>query len=93
MIGEKISPILAEIEATLWEFEAAVGTKPGYSDEGFRASIKIFMSAMLDKMYELQSDESLCIDDRSKMAESLGNSVRSLVKTYTNIDTHDLYAS
>lgn len=53
MIGKKINPILVEIEETLWEFESNYPTKPEYNIDGFRASIKIFMSALMDKMWEL----------------------------------------
>lgn len=91
MIGKKISPILVEIEETLWEFEAYNGTKPEYTLDGFRASIKIFMSALMDKMWELQGNEKLSLEDRSAMAEKVGNEVRKLVKVYTDIDTHKLY--
>ena len=90
-IGQKLSPILTEIEDTLWEFEANRGTKPGYPIEGFRAAIKIFMSVLMDKIWELQSDEKITIDDRIKMVEKAGQDVRSLIKTYTDIDTHSLY--
>jgi hypothetical protein len=91
MIGEKISPILVEIEETLWEFEYYNGTKPNYTIEGLRASIKIFMSTMMDKIWELQEEEKIDPEDRVKMVEKLGNDVRNIVKTYVNIDTHDLY--
>ena len=47
MIGKKLSPVLEEMEATLWEYEAFNGAKPNYTLEGFRASTKIFMSALL----------------------------------------------
>lgn len=91
MIGEKLSPILVEIENTLWEFEANVGMKPNYTLDAFRASIKIFMSTMMDKMWELQGSEILEMDDRIAMAEKLGNELNKMVKTYTNIDTKNLY--
>ena len=90
-IGEKLSPVLAEIEQTLWEYEAWGGGQPHYTDEGFRAAVKIFMSVLMDKMYILQEKEGFVIDDMEVMATSLGSQVRSLVKTYCDIDTHDLY--
>jgi len=90
-IGEKLSPILIEIENTLWEFEANNGTKPNYSSEGFRAAIKIFMSVLMDKIWELQQDEQFEMNDRINMVVKAGEEVRVLVKTYTGIDCHDLY--
>jgi len=91
MIGQKISPILSEIEQTLWEFEAAGGFKPEYTTEGFRGAIKIFMSALLDKMWELQQDEAMDLETRASMAEKAGKEVRSFIKKYTGIDSCDLY--
>lgn len=90
-IGEKLSPVLNEIEQTLWEYEAWGGEQPHYTDEGFRAAVKIFMSALMDRMYSLQDKEDLVLQDRGAMAESLGRQVRLLVKTYCDIDTHELY--
>ena len=87
-LGEKLSPILSEIEDTLLDnYE----TKPGFDNEGFRASIFIFQSALLDKMWELQEKENLPIETRADMAEKCGEAIRSLVKTFTDIDTHNLY--
>ena len=91
MIGKKFSPILEEIEATLWEFEHNSGAKPEYTIEGFRAGIKIFMSVLMDKIWELQDGEGIKIDDRIKMVTKAGEDVRKLVKIYTDIDTVELY--
>jgi len=91
MIGEKLSPVLSEIESTLIEYELNVARPPQYTDEGFRAAIKIFLSAMLDKMWKLQENEDIDIDTRANMAEKLGNEIRNIVRIYTNIDTHSLY--
>lgn len=91
MIGEKLSPVLSEIESTLIEYELNVARPPQYTNEGFRAAIKIFMSAMLDKMWKLQENENIDIDARADMAEKLGNELRNMVRIYTNIDTHSLY--
>lgn len=91
MIGKKLSGILHEIELALLEFEANVTRPPEYTDEGFRAAVKIFMSAMLDKMWKLQENEDIDIDARADMATKLGNELRNMVRVYTNIDTHNLY--
>ena len=91
MIGEKLSSVLSEIESALIEFEINVARPPEYTDEGFRASVKIFLSVMLDKMWKLQEDEGIDINTRADMAEKLGNEIRNIIRVYTNIDTHDLY--
>jgi hypothetical protein len=91
MIGKKLSPVLSEIESTLMEFEINVAKPPEYTDEGFRAAVRIFLSAMLDKMWKLQEDEGIDINTRADMAEKLGSEIRNIVRVYTNIETHDLY--
>jgi hypothetical protein len=91
MIGKKLSPILSEIESALIEFEINVAKPPEYTDEGFRASVKIFLSVMLDKMWKLQEDEEIDINTRADMAEKLGTEIRNIIRVYTNIDTHSLY--
>ena len=91
MIGKQISPILTEIENTLWEFEANRGIKPEYTTEGFRAATKIFMSVLMDRIWELQEAEKMEMQDRINMVEKAGADVRALIKTYTNIDCHKLY--
>lgn len=90
-IGQKLSPILVEIENTLWEFEALNGQKPNYTIDGFRAGIKIFMSVLIDKIWELQQNENIDMDDRINMANKVGEEIRKLVKIYTDIDCHKLY--
>ena len=90
MIGKRISPILEEIENTLWEFEVR-GMKPEYTKEGFRAGIKIFASVLVDKIWELQQGENIERQDRLNMVQKVGEEIRQLVKTYTGIDSHELY--
>lgn len=90
-LGNKLTPILVEIENTLWEHEAEELGAPNFPIEGFRASIKIFMSIFLDKMYSLSKEEGIPLESASAMATKVGEDIRKLVKVYTNIDTHDLY--
>jgi hypothetical protein len=66
MIGKKLSPVLEEMETTLWEYEAFNGAKPNYTLEGFRASTKIFMSALVDKFFEKQQAEGVSQEDTSE---------------------------
>ena len=89
--GEKISPILVEIEEAMWEKDFNNPEIPNYTTEAFRASIKIFMSLMLDKMWRLQESEKIDSKDRQNMARKLGEDIQKLVKTYTGVDTKTLY--
>ena len=92
MIGKKISPVLQELEMALWEFEAnPLTSKPEYTTQGFRAALKIAMSVIMDKMWELQEKEEMSIEDRGNMATACGKRFMALVKEFTDIDTHKLY--
>ena len=91
-IGELLGPTLIEIEDTLWSYELYMPSKPyGFSEESFRAIIKLFMASIMDKMWALQEGDEMDIEDREAMAEQCGKDVRALVKTFTGIDTHNLY--
>lgn len=87
MVGEKLSPVLVEIEETLWESEG----KPEFTFEGFRAATKIFMDVIMDKIWELQVDEKIDMETREAMAVKCGEDLRKLIKTYTNLDSFDFY--
>jgi len=58
-----------------------------FTDEGFRATIKIFSVAFFEKMWKLQEKEDLDDDVREAMAKKCGEDLRNVIKTYTNIDT------
>jgi len=90
-IGEKIDPILQELEKTILEYEAFVGHKPNYPDTSLRAATKIFMSVIMDKIFELQEDEVMDFEDRCEMTTAAGNKIRELIKVFTNLDSHDFY--
>lgn len=90
-IGEKLSPVLSEIEDTLWEYEAQNLGNPKFTDIVFRSAIKIMMCVLLDKMWELQEKEDMDLSIRATMAGKAGNDFKNLIKTYTNIDTHKMY--
>jgi hypothetical protein len=87
-LGTAFSPILEEIsDALLENYER----KPEFTMEGFKAALYIFQSALLDKMYTLQTHEEIPNEIKLDMALKLGEDLRDMIKTYCNIDTHDLY--
>jgi len=93
-LGEKISPVLKEIHDTLWEHEARSGInniKPNYTEDGFRSAVKIFTSAMMDKMYDYQEEKQIKMEDRMILVEQLGKHIHELVKESTGIDMHEYY--
>lgn len=87
-LGQKINPILIEIENTLWESN---GMKPEFPDESLRAATKIFMEVILDKTFDLQNNENMDMEDRLNMAQRIGEDLRKLIKTYADVDSHDFY--
>ena len=58
-----------------------------FTNEGFRATIKIFSVAFFEKIWNLQEEEDLDDATREAMIEKCGSDLRQLIKTYTNIDT------
>ena len=46
----------------------------------------------MDKMYTLQTTEDIPNEIKMDMALKLGGDLRELIKTYCNIDTHELYS-
>lgn len=90
-LGEKLSPILEEIEIALFEHQMAAVDILKFTPNGTRAAIKIFMDVLLTSMWDLQVAENTPQDQREEMAESLGEELRKLIKTYANIDTHEIY--
>ena len=91
MIGQNLSPVLCEIENTLWEFEEQELGNPEFTKDGFRAILKIFMCGIMDKMWEMQSLEEIDMDIRGAMAKKCGEELRKFVKIYTGIDSVELY--
>jgi len=87
LIGEKLSPILVEIESTLLESSG----QPNFTPDGFRACLYIFSSVMLDKMWDLMQKEDIPIEIREDMSTQMGNDVKNLVKKYCDIDTFGIY--
>ena len=90
MIGKKLTPILEEIEDTILEFDIK-GLKPCYEGDSLRASCKIFMSVLLDEMWNMQEAENMPLIDRCNMATSAGNDLRKLIKTYTGKESLNFY--
>ena len=91
MIGKHISPILSEIEATLWESECHTDLPPEFTDDAFKSALKIFMAVSTERIYKLQKSERMPLNDACNMVESFGIKLSQLVKTYIDIDTKSLY--
>jgi hypothetical protein len=64
--------------------------KPNYTNRDFMNAVIIFQTALMDKMYDNQDYDDMNLEDRMKMAESCGLSLRKLIHTYTGLDTHKI---
>jgi hypothetical protein len=90
-LGEKINEVLEELELVLLEHELLFDTKPDYSIDAIRAIIRLFMSAMVDKSYELTKGEGIELEDQINMVNTMAKDLHNFIKKYTDIDTHKLY--
>lgn len=91
MIGKELESTLLKIESTINEFDHVVGLPPEYSDDAFRACLKIAMSAIMDKLWVMVQSDGISQEEAGLMAENCGNDFRYFIKIYTNIDTINLY--
>jgi hypothetical protein len=80
-------PIFSEIANGLLE---VAEIKPNYSDNAMLDVTLIFQSVFMDKLFENQNFDKMSMEDRLKMAQRAGEDLRSLIHTYTGLDTHKL---
>lgn len=90
-ITERMSRLLVHIEDAMWDHEINNATPIDLTDDGFRAAVKIFSTALMCKEWELQEKENLPLEDREAMSIKCGQEIRRIVKTFTDIDTHNFY--
>lgn len=80
-------PILKEIASGMLEnYEQ----KPNFTNDAFIDATLIFQTVLFDKIHDLQQEEKMKLKYGLEMAESCGNDLRKLIKTYTDLDTHEL---
>ena len=89
-LGLQLSPILDELELAILE-NSARKLKPCYPDSAIVAASQIFLDVLMDKMFNLQEKENMTLESRCDMAEKAGADLRRLIKTYTDLDSHDFY--
>ena len=93
-LGQKIAPILVEIEQTLWEREAALPDVPhDFPEEALRAACKIYAACIMDFMWKKQGINNISHEDRLREVKYFGESLRALTKQMTRLDTVDFYMS
>lgn len=81
--------ILHELAMLALESDAN-GMKYDYTDEDLFNSLVIFNSVLGTKLYDLGISERQGIEIMKKQAQKMGEELRLLIYTYTDIDTHEL---
>jgi hypothetical protein len=89
-IGKKLSPILAEIGLTILESQTGYEIPPNYDNISLMDASIIFQSVLLDRMWKMQEKENMPFDSRCNMATKAGEDLRKLIKTYCDIDMHNI---
>lgn len=69
------------------EISLRIEVKPNFSDDDFMYATQVFMWILTDKMYDLQTEQNMDINDRILMSDSAGKELKKLIHTFTGIDT------
>jgi hypothetical protein len=80
-------PILEELSLS---FLSIAGTKLDYHDKSLFNATLIMQEVLMSKMYDLQEEEQIPMQQRAEMATKCGEELRKLIKTYTGLDTYKL---
>ena len=89
--AKKITPILIELEETIWEHDTREPECQNYSQDALRAATKIFMHLAMDHIWQRQEKEDRTMEERCKEVEDFGNSVGKLLLYYTGKDSKTFY--
>ena len=68
----------------------ANGIKYEYSNDDLLNALVVFNSVLVTKLYELGISEKQPFEIMADQAKKMGEELRLLIYTYTDIDTHDL---
>lgn len=89
--GERIQPILQELNDALWEREANCPNTPhDFPEKSLLAASKIFTAVLWDFLHKKQEANGTCMDDNLDEVKEAGTAIRNLVFKYTGKDTHQL---
>jgi len=86
--GEKMTPILSEIEDAILERKVALPQdRPLYGDDAITAAMTIFSDVLLDKAFIYWLRLGLPFDAMILNAERMGEELRLMVLRYADYDT------
>ena len=81
--------ILHELAMLALESDAN-GVKYEYSNDDLLNALVVFNSILGTKLYDLGISENQPFEIMANQAQKMGEELRLLIYTYTDIDTHDL---
>jgi len=89
--GQKLHPILQELNDALWEREANLPNTPhDFTENDILFASKIFTAVLWDFLYKKQETEGICMDDSLEEVRAAGVAIRALVFQFTGKDPHHL---
>ena len=83
------SEVLEQIALLCLESDS-IGRKFDYSDEDLLNASIVFNSILGTKLYDLMQKEKHPFDLQLQIAQKMGEEMRLLIYTFTNIDLHEL---
>lgn len=92
-LGEKISPVLEEIELALLEHQVGEISQHiplKFTENGFKAGLKIFMDIIMDEYWKQVLKEGISQIDAELKAKEIGTDIRKLIRLHLEIDTFKL---
>lgn len=88
-LSENLQPILTELHDLIWDADYEQN-RPHWSKKNFRNATKLFMSCLLEFLYEKAIKDAKGVNIGS-IAENAGKDMRNLILNYTGIDAHTFY--
>ena len=78
------------LEAITNDYLNQVGEKPNFSNRDFFNAVLIFQTALMDKLYDMQTFDEMTQEQKVKMAEKCGEELRLFIYTFTGLDMHQI---
>ena len=87
---EKREVTKKELESLAMEILKTGETRQKLSNRDFMNCVIVFQFGIMNKMFDLQEKEEMDFDNRAEMVTNCGLKIHELVKTYTDVDTHNM---
>lgn len=84
-MGELTSPMIDSVADVIMEYEQTYSEPPNYEEQTLHSATRIFMSCIMDRMWGMQENEGMDMEDRKNMAISCGKEVAMILKKYAGL--------